>query len=191
MSPVRTAVIPAAGLGTRFLPASKAIPKEMVPVVDRPTIQYIVEEAVAAGIDDILVIVSDGKESIGDHFDRLAGREAALEAKGKVTALFYLTARTTGRRAAELALERMRAQGLERFGGRFNAQRRVATTLEGFTRDRVSAATGARASRRDRPRSSPAARAAGLRVAPAACAAPARRGRGDAYRAPPRRPPWP
>ena len=80
---VRTAVIPAAGLGTRFLPASKAIPKEMVTVVDRPTIQYIVEEAVAAGIDDILVIVSDGKASIGDHFDRLLGLEAALEAKGK------------------------------------------------------------------------------------------------------------
>jgi UTP--glucose-1-phosphate uridylyltransferase len=87
MAPVRTAVIPAAGLGTRFLPASKAIPKEMVPVVDRPTIQYIVEEAVSAGIDDILIIVSDGKASIGDHFDRLAGLEAALEAKGKTAEL--------------------------------------------------------------------------------------------------------
>ena len=83
MAPVRTAVIPAAGHGTRFLPASKAIPKEMIPVVDRPTIQYIVEEAVTAGIDDILIIVSDGKASIGDHFDRLMGLEAALEAKGK------------------------------------------------------------------------------------------------------------
>ena len=87
MAPVRTAVIPAAGLGTRFLPASKAIPKEMVPVVDRPTIQYIVEEAVASGIDDILIIVSDGKASIGDHFDRLMGLEAALEAKGKTDEL--------------------------------------------------------------------------------------------------------
>ena len=87
MAPVRTAVIPAAGLGTRFLPASKAIPKEMVPVVDRPTIQYIVEEAVASGIDDILIIVSDGKASIGDHFDRLMGLEAALEAKGKTEEL--------------------------------------------------------------------------------------------------------
>ncbi|MGK2928863.1 MAG: UTP--glucose-1-phosphate uridylyltransferase GalU [Acidimicrobiales bacterium] len=87
MAPVRTAVIPAAGLGTRFLPASKAIPKEMIPVVDRPTIQYIVEEAVSAGIDDILIIVSDGKASIGDHFDRLAGLEAALEAKGKTDEL--------------------------------------------------------------------------------------------------------
>lgn len=87
MAPVRTAVIPAAGLGTRFLPASKAIPKEMVTVVDRPTIQYIVEEAVSAGIDDILIIDSDGKAAIGDHFDRLAGLEAALEAKGKTAEL--------------------------------------------------------------------------------------------------------
>lgn len=87
MAPVRTAVIPAAGLGTRFLPASKAIPKEMVPVVDKPTIQYIVEEAVTAGIDDILIIVSDGKSSIGDHFDRLTGLEAALESKNKTTEL--------------------------------------------------------------------------------------------------------
>jgi len=87
MSPVRTAVIPAAGLGTRFLPASKAIPKEMVPVVDKPTIQYIVEECVAAGIEDVLIIDSSGKSAIGDHFDRLAGLEAALEAKGKVEEL--------------------------------------------------------------------------------------------------------
>ncbi len=84
---VTTAVIPAAGLGTRFLPASKAIPKEMIPVVDKPAIQYIVEEAVSAGIDDILIIVSDGKASIGDHFDRLGGLEAALEAKDKTAEL--------------------------------------------------------------------------------------------------------
>jgi UTP--glucose-1-phosphate uridylyltransferase len=87
MSPVRTAVIPAAGLGTRFLPASKAIPKEMVPVVDKPTIQYIVEECVAAGIEDVLIIDSSGKSSIGDHFDRLMGLEAALEQKGKTKEL--------------------------------------------------------------------------------------------------------
>jgi UTP--glucose-1-phosphate uridylyltransferase len=87
MSRVRTAVIPAAGLGTRFLPASKAIPKEMVPVVDKPTIQYIVEECVAAGIEDVLIIDSAGKSAIGDHFDRLAGLEAALEAKGKTAEL--------------------------------------------------------------------------------------------------------
>jgi len=87
MTSVRTAVIPAAGLGTRFLPASKAIPKEMVPVVDKPTIQYIVEECVAAGIEDVLIIDSSGKSSIGDHFDRLMGLEAALEAKGKTAEL--------------------------------------------------------------------------------------------------------
>lgn len=87
MSPVRTAVIPAAGLGTRFLPASKAIPKEMVPVVDKPTIQYIVEECAAAGIEDVLIIDSSGKSAIGDHFDRLAGLESALEKKGKTAEL--------------------------------------------------------------------------------------------------------
>lgn len=87
MTSVRTAVIPAAGLGTRFLPASKAIPKEMVPVVDKPTIQYIVEECVDAGIEDVLIIDSSGKSAIGDHFDRLMGLEAALEAKGKTAEL--------------------------------------------------------------------------------------------------------
>ena len=67
---IRKAVIPAAGLGTRVLPASKAIPKEMLPIVDKPVIQYIVEEAVQAGITDILVITSRGKGAIADHFDR-------------------------------------------------------------------------------------------------------------------------
>ena len=87
MASVKTAVIPAAGLGTRFLPASKAVPKEMIPVVDKPSIQYVVEEAVAAGIEDILIIVSDGKDSIGDHFDRLLALEANLESKGKTEEL--------------------------------------------------------------------------------------------------------
>ncbi len=87
MSSVRTAVIPAAGLGTRFLPASKAIPKEMVPVVDKPTIQYIVEECAAAGIEDVLIIDSNGKSAIGDHFDRLMGLESMLEKKGKTAEL--------------------------------------------------------------------------------------------------------
>ncbi|MBQ8752914.1 MAG: UTP--glucose-1-phosphate uridylyltransferase, partial [Clostridia bacterium] len=66
---VRKAVIPAAGLGTRVLPASKAMPKEMLPIVDKPAIQYIVEEAVAAGIEDILIITNRGKGIIEDHFD--------------------------------------------------------------------------------------------------------------------------
>src|SRR6266446_3169105 len=66
--PVRKAVIPAAGLGTRFLPATKAQPKEMLPVVDTPSIQYVVEEAVRAGLDDILIITGRGKRPIEDHF---------------------------------------------------------------------------------------------------------------------------
>ncbi len=80
---VRKAVIPAAGLGTRFLPATKASPKEMLPIVDTPAIQYVVEEAVAAGIHDILVITSRGKSSIEDHFDRSFELEHYLEARGK------------------------------------------------------------------------------------------------------------
>lgn len=80
---VRCAVIPAAGLGTRFLPATKAQPKEMLPVVDKPAIQYVVEEAVQAGIDDILIITGRGKRSIEDHFDRQFELEYFLEAKGK------------------------------------------------------------------------------------------------------------
>ncbi len=82
-APVRKAVIPAAGLGTRFLPFSKAVPKEMLPVVDRPVIQYVVEEAVSAGIEDILIITSRHKKVMEDHFDRHTELEAALEGKGK------------------------------------------------------------------------------------------------------------
>ncbi|MHB8465719.1 MAG: UTP--glucose-1-phosphate uridylyltransferase GalU [Acidimicrobiales bacterium] len=80
---VRKAVIPAAGLGTRFLPATKATPKEMLTLVDKPAIQYVVEEAVAAGITDILIVTGRTKTSIEDHFDRLPDLEAALAAKGK------------------------------------------------------------------------------------------------------------
>lgn len=83
MPKVRKAVIPAAGLGTRFLPFSKAVPKEMLPVVDRPVIQYVIEEAVDAGIEDILIVTSRYKKVLEDHFDRLLDLEAALEAKGK------------------------------------------------------------------------------------------------------------
>jgi UTP--glucose-1-phosphate uridylyltransferase len=80
---VRKAVIPAAGLGTRFLPATKAQPKEMLPVVDKPAIQYVVEEAVRAGLDDILIITGRGKRSLEDHFDRSLELEVSLEASGK------------------------------------------------------------------------------------------------------------
>jgi UTP--glucose-1-phosphate uridylyltransferase len=81
--PIRKAVIPAAGLGTRFLPATKAVPKELLPIVDTPTIQYIVEEAVAAGVRDVILICARGKDSIVDHFDIAAELEANLERSGK------------------------------------------------------------------------------------------------------------
>ena len=80
---VDKAVIPAGGYGTRFLPVTKAQPKEMMPVLDRPTIQYVVEEAVEAGINDILVITGRGKNAIEDHFDRSYELEAELEKSGK------------------------------------------------------------------------------------------------------------
>src|SRR5579875_3061227 len=80
---VRKAVIPAAGMGTRFLPATKAVPKEMLPLVDKPTIQYVVEEAVSVGITDILIITGRGKRDIEDHFDRSVELEALLERGGK------------------------------------------------------------------------------------------------------------
>lgn len=84
---VRKAVIPAAGLGTRFLPATKATPKEMLPIVDKPTIQYIIEEALAAGIEDILIITGRSKRAIEDHFDRSIELELNLEASGKISEL--------------------------------------------------------------------------------------------------------
>jgi UTP--glucose-1-phosphate uridylyltransferase len=84
---ITKAVIPAAGLGTRFLPATKAVPKEMLPVVDRPAIQYVVEEAVAAGLTDVLMITGRSKRAIEDHFDRAVELELALEAKGDTAKL--------------------------------------------------------------------------------------------------------
>jgi UTP--glucose-1-phosphate uridylyltransferase len=80
---VKKAIIPAAGLGTRFLPATKAQPKEMLPVVDKPTIQYIVEEAIASGIEEILIITGRNKKSIEDHFDKSIELELELEKSGK------------------------------------------------------------------------------------------------------------
>lgn len=87
MRKVRKAVIPAAGLGTRVLPITKVMPKEMLPIVDKPAIQYIVEEAVAAGIEDILIITNRGKGLIEDHFDHAIELEARLEATGKTAVL--------------------------------------------------------------------------------------------------------
>lgn len=80
---LRKAIIPAAGLGTRFLPATKAQPKEMLPIVDKPTLQYIIEEAVQSGIEEILIITGRNKKSIEDHFDKSVELELELEAKGK------------------------------------------------------------------------------------------------------------
>ncbi|MCM3116051.1 UTP--glucose-1-phosphate uridylyltransferase GalU [Neobacillus sp. MER 74] len=83
MKRVRKAIIPAAGLGTRFLPATKAMPKEMLPIVDKPTIQYIVEEAVASGIEDIIIVTGKGKRAIEDHFDNAVELEQNLIEKEK------------------------------------------------------------------------------------------------------------
>ncbi|WP_422123901.1 UTP--glucose-1-phosphate uridylyltransferase GalU [Planococcus sp. X10-3] len=84
---VKKAIIPAAGLGTRFLPATKAMPKEMLPIVDKPTIQYIVEEAIASGIEDIIIVTGKGKRAIEDHFDHAFELEETLLKKGKTDML--------------------------------------------------------------------------------------------------------
>ena len=84
---IRKAVIPAAGLGTRFLPATKAQPKEMLPIIDKPTLRYIIEEAVASGIEEILIITGKNKKSIEDHFDKSVELELELEQKGKTDLL--------------------------------------------------------------------------------------------------------
>lgn len=86
-TPITKAVIPAAGLGTRFLPATKAMPKEMLPVVDKPAIQYVVEEAVAAGLSDVLMVTGRNKNALENHFDRMTELEAMLERKGDQTRL--------------------------------------------------------------------------------------------------------
>ena len=93
-TPVTKAVIPAAGLGTRFLPATKATPKEMLPVVDKPAIQYVVEEASRAGLDDILMITGRSKRALEDHFDRAVELEETLRAKGDLVKLKLVQAST-------------------------------------------------------------------------------------------------
>ncbi|BBH21828.1 UTP--glucose-1-phosphate uridylyltransferase [Paenibacillus baekrokdamisoli] len=87
MKKVTKAIIPAAGLGTRFLPATKAMPKEMLPIVDKPTIQYIVEEAIASGIEDIIIVTGKGKRAIEDHFDVAFELEHSLQKNGKLDIL--------------------------------------------------------------------------------------------------------
>src|SRR5438093_12621049 len=89
-SVIRKCVVPAAGLGTRFLPATKSIPKEMLPIVDVPTLQYIVEESVEAGIEDVILINGRGKVAIEDHFDLSIELESVLKARGKDKELLAL-----------------------------------------------------------------------------------------------------
>jgi UTP--glucose-1-phosphate uridylyltransferase len=91
---ITKAVIPAAGLGTRFLPATKAMPKEMLPVVDKPAIQYVVEEAVSAGLVDVLMVTGRNKNALENHFDRVAELEATLKAKGDDAKLRQVNAST-------------------------------------------------------------------------------------------------
>src|SRR5215207_1840927 len=102
------AVIPAAGLGTRFLPATKAVPKELLPVVDVPAMEYIVAEASRGGLTDVLVVTGRGKEAIADHFDRSPELETALEKKGDPDRLAAV------RRSAELATMHFVRQGAPR-----------------------------------------------------------------------------
>ncbi|MEH7225027.1 UTP--glucose-1-phosphate uridylyltransferase GalU [Bacillus sp. JJ1566] len=94
MKKIRKAIIPAAGLGTRFLPATKAMPKEMLPIVDKPTIQYIVEEAIQSGIEDIIIVTGKGKRSIEDHFDHAFELEQSLIEKEKFDLLEKVQAST-------------------------------------------------------------------------------------------------
>ncbi|WP_404274908.1 UTP--glucose-1-phosphate uridylyltransferase GalU [Exiguobacterium undae] len=95
MKKIRKAIIPAAGLGTRFLPATKAMPKEMLPILTKPTIQYIVEEAVAAGIEQIIIVSGRNKRAIEDHFDHAPELENILRQKGKLDLLKEVDASTT------------------------------------------------------------------------------------------------
>src|SRR3989454_9127876 len=107
---IRKAVLPVAGLGTRVLPASKVIPKEMLPLVDKPTLQYIVEEAVAAGIEEIIFVTSRSKRSIEDHFDAFPELEEVLERKEKLKELEEL--RHVQSMASYLSVRQSEALGL-------------------------------------------------------------------------------
>ncbi len=110
MSRPRKAVIPAAGLGTRFLPATKTIPKEMLPLVDVPAIQYVVAEAVASGIEEIVLVTGRGKSAIEDHFDRAPELEQVLADKGKIDLLEQV--RAIGRMARVVSVRQKEALGL-------------------------------------------------------------------------------
>src|SRR6201992_321874 len=125
-SAVTKAVVPAAGLGTRFLPATKATPKEMLPIVDKPAIQYVVEEAVSAGLDDVLLITGRSKRSIEDHFDRAYELEEALAAQDNTDGLAQV------RESAELATVHYVRQGDTR--ARRSARRALGPPVWGAAR---------------------------------------------------------
>ncbi|MFT4975370.1 MAG: UTP--glucose-1-phosphate uridylyltransferase [Myxococcota bacterium] len=110
MSPIRTAVLPVAGLGTRFLPATKCVPKEMLPLLDRPCIDYIITEAVEAGIENIVLVTSRGKDALVDFFDRKPALEAHLERTGKLELLDRVL--ETARRAEVVSVRQQVALGL-------------------------------------------------------------------------------
>jgi len=110
MQPVRKAVLPAAGLGTRFLPVTKSVPKEMLALVDKPAIQYVVEEAVLAGLTDVLVVTGRGKRAVEDHFDRNVELEVALAASGKDDLLDEL--RAIEQMAAVYSVRQQETRGL-------------------------------------------------------------------------------
>ena len=128
------AVIPAAGLATRFLPATKAVPKELLPVVDRPVLQYIVEEAAAAGIGDVLLITGRGKTSMVDHFDRQPYLESRLEAKGDLERLAAVTPPERAGRDLHLPAGRAARPGPRRLLRRVPRRRRA---VRGAARRRV------------------------------------------------------
>ena len=110
MARVRKAVLPVAGLGTRFLPVTKAVPKELLPLVDRPCLEYIVAEALEAGIEDFVFVTSRGKDAITDYFDRSPSLEASLEAAGKED--YLREVRRVGSMAEVLSLRQKRTLGL-------------------------------------------------------------------------------
>ncbi|MDR2686758.1 MAG: NTP transferase domain-containing protein, partial [Oscillospiraceae bacterium] len=109
---IRKAIIPAAGLGTRVLPASKAVPKEMLNIVDKPAIQYIVEEAVAAGVEDILIVTNRGKGAIEDHFDHAFELEAQLAANPKKAGIYEQVLRSSAIQANIYFLRQKITKGL-------------------------------------------------------------------------------
>ena len=117
MQKIRKAIIPAAGFGTRFLPATKAMPKEMLPIVDKPTIQYIAEEILESGIDQILIISGHAKRAIEDHFDSSPELESHLYEHGKISVLKEI------RKISSIKIHYVRQQYMRGLGARFSVRK--------------------------------------------------------------------